>query len=275
MSTTRLERLDAGTVCLVGAGPGAADLLTLRAVRCIEQADVLVYDRLVSRSVVDLAKPECERIFAGKRKHLHVMSQSRINDLLVQRARAGRRVVRLKGGDGLTFGRGGEEIDALSAAGVPWSVVPGVTAAQGAAAALGMPLTHREEAQACSFVTAHRRHGGLELDWDLVLRPNQTVAFYMGLSLLPRIVEALLVRGKPPETPFTVISRATCPEERWVSARLDEIVFEAARASLESPALLIMGPRPRRAAAVTPDLRTAPAAAACRGSSGRSRRSCA
>jgi uroporphyrin-III C-methyltransferase len=235
-----------GTVSLVGAGPGDPDLLTVAGLRCLQAAEVVVYDRLVGSGVLALAPPGCERVYVGKRKHLHVLAQEQIHELLIERARRGLRVVRLKGGDGLVFGRVGEELDALDRAGISWQVIPGITAAQGAAAMAGLPLTHRDDAQALTLVTAHRRHGGLELDWDLVMRPAQTVVFYMGLSLLDEIVSGLLARGKSPDTSFTIISRATLPDERRLTTRLDRVTQEAESARMESPALLIMGPRPRR-----------------------------
>jgi uroporphyrin-III C-methyltransferase len=242
-----MRQMADGKVFLVGAGPGAADLITLRGARCLEQAEVVVYDRLSNDELLALAPRSAELVYAGKRKRLHVMSQQAIGELLVCRARAGRRVVRLKGGDCFVFGRGGEEVDALIEAGVDWEVVPGITAASGAAAMLGLPLTHRDEAQAVTFVTAHRRHGALELDWPLVLRPRQTVVFYMGLSLVHDITGELLARGKSGSTPFTVISNATRPGQRSISAPLRDISARLRELDLPSPALLIMGPEPRTA----------------------------
>ena len=209
-----------GKVFLVGAGPGAADLVTVRAVRCLQQADVLIYDRLVSLELLDFVPGNCKKIYVGKRKNLHVMSQDEINRELVRQARLGKVVVRLKGGDPFIFGRGGEEVDELARAGIAWEIVPGVTAASGAGASLGMPLTHRDEAQALTFVTAHRKSGQFDLDWSLVLHDRQTVAFYMALSCAADLVDELLARGKSPDTPFTIVANGTCSNEQYESCRL-------------------------------------------------------
>lgn len=234
-----------GSVYLVGAGPGAADLITVRGLQCIRSADVIIYDRLVNHELLEYAKPGCDLIYAGKRKNLHVMSQDSICRILVAKALEGNTVVRLKGGDPFIFGRGGEEIDALIEEGVDWQIVPGVTAASGASASLGMPLTHRDEAQAVTLVTAHRSNGQFQVDWPLVLHDNQTVAFYMALGCAAALVDELLARGKSPDTPFTVVSNSTREEEQSVTCPLINAREVLERTAFSSPALLLLGPKPR------------------------------
>jgi uroporphyrin-III C-methyltransferase len=236
--------LKKGHVYLVGAGPGDPDLITLKGAKCIALADVIFYDRLVNKELLGLARVDCKFTYVGKRKHLHAMPQEEIQRLLVEYAGRGHCVVRLKGGDPFIFGRGGEELQALTAAGVACSIVPGITAASGAAAAFGIPLTHRKQSQAVTFVTAHRQAGGLTVDWELVTRPNQTVVFYMGLSLLEEITMSLLSRGVDAATPFCIVADATGNNQRIVEASLGTIVNQAAKAVLTSPALLIMGASP-------------------------------
>ena len=234
-----------GKVYLIGAGPGAADLITVRGLRQIEAAEVVVYDRLVSHELLDHVSDDCELIYVGKRKNLHVMQQHDINQLLIEQAEAGKRVVRLKGGDPFVFGRGGEEVDALIAAGIDWQVVPGVTAVAGAAAEIGMPLTHRHDAQALTLITAHRQNGQFDVDWPLVLNNRQTVAFYMALSCARDLVAELLARGKDPDTPFTIVSSASCPDQRVETDRLGAMISILENNCFKSPALLVMGPKPR------------------------------
>lgn len=230
-----------GQVIFVGAGPGDPELITVKGLRALQNAQVLVYDRLVSNQLVEETPDSCQRIYVGKRKHLHVMNQHRINELLVAQGLAGKRIVRLKGGDGLIFGRGGEEIDALEAAGIDWQVIPGVTAASGAGAALNMALTHRDYSQALTLITAQRRQGGFEIDWTLAMRPQQTVVFYMGLSLLGEITQGLLNRGMAGSTPFAVVSKATQPDQQLISGTLANIAALSAQQTIASPALLVMG----------------------------------
>lgn len=235
-----------GKVFLVGAGPGDPELLTLKAARVLAQADVVVYDRLVNKEILDLVPGDCERIYAGKRKHLHTLTQDEINSLLVTLAGAHETVVRLKGGDPFIFGRGGEEIDELVEAGIEWEVVPGITAASGAAASVGLPLTYRQVSHAVTYVTAHKIKGVLEVDWDLVLHDSQTVVFYMGLSVLEELVSELQAKGKPAMTPFSVIANATRGDEALISGTLGTIVGLLEGVRLPSPALLVMGPVPRK-----------------------------
>ena len=239
MKTTKSNH--SGYVTFVGAGPGDPDLITVKGLRALQTAQVLVYDRLVSRELVEMVPRECTRIYVGKRKHLHVMEQQRINQLLIAHGKAGRQVVRLKGGDSFIFGRGGEEIDALEAAGIEWRVVPGVTAATGAAAELGMALTHRDHSQALTFITAQRRAGGFEIDWTLAMRPRQSVVFYMGLTLLGEITQGLLSRGMDPATPFAVIAKATQIDQRVIVGCIADIQCQCAQQKIAAPALLVMG----------------------------------
>ncbi len=230
-----------GEVYLVGAGPGDPELLTLRALRLIERADVVLYDNLVSEAILDLIPPAVERIYVGKRRANHALRQEEINDLLVAHARAGRRVLRLKGGDPFMFGRGGEEIDSLSANGIPFEVVPGITAALGVAAFAGIPLTHRDYAQACLFVTGHLKNGSMDLDWPALARPRQTVVVYMGLLCLPILCAKLIEHGQSPDLPAAVVQHGTAPTQRVVTGTLATLSDLADRAELRGPTLIIIG----------------------------------
>jgi uroporphyrin-III C-methyltransferase len=230
-----------GCVHLVGAGPGDPELLTIKAMRLLQSADVVVYDRLANDALLDYCSDTCQLVYVGKRKNLHSLPQEQINDLLVDLARGGRQVVRLKGGDPFIFGRGGEEIDALEQAGIPWSVVPGITAASGCGASIGVPLTHRDCAQAVTLITGHRREGELDINWDLALQEQQTVVFYMGLSSLSLICTELLKRGKAADTPFAVVSGGTSKTEVVIAGTLSTIGAMVEQANPPSPALLIMG----------------------------------
>jgi len=230
-----------GEVYLVGAGPGDPELLTLRALRLIERADVVLYDNLVSAAVLDLIPPGTERIYVGKRRANHALRQEEINELLVVHARAGRRVLRLKGGDPFMFGRGGEEIDSLSANGIPFEVVPGITAALGVAAFAGIPLTHRDHAQACLFVTGHLKDGSMDLDWPALARPRQTVVVYMGLLCLPTLCAKLIEHGQSPDLPAAVVQHGTAPTQRVVTGTLATLPDLAERAELHGPTLIIIG----------------------------------
>jgi len=229
-----------GTVYLVGAGPGDPELLTVKAHRCLTQADVVVYDRLINPMLLALTPSHCEHIYAGKRKHLHAIRQADIHTLLIRHARQHKRVVRLKGGDPFVFGRGGEEVGALRAAGIEFEVVPGITAANGASAAACLPLTHRDTAQAVTLVTAHKRHGKLDIDWALVTRPGQTVVIYMGYSVLDDLASTLLIYGQPAETQFSIISRATHDDEFVLHTTLGEVRNHPQVDRVCAPALLIM-----------------------------------
>jgi uroporphyrin-III C-methyltransferase/precorrin-2 dehydrogenase/sirohydrochlorin ferrochelatase len=239
---TRKETAPAqGMVHLVGAGPGDPDLLTLKAHRLLQRADVVVYDRLVSSEVLAMARRDAERLYVGKRRGRHCVPQAEINDRLVALARAGKSVVRLKGGDPLVFGRGGEEIEALTGAGIAVEVVPGVTAALGCAASAGIPLTHRDHAQACVFVTGHLKDGSIALDWPMLARPRQTVVIYMGTEALPVIARQLMEHGLPANTPVALIENGTTDRERRVVGTLATIERQAMRARLQGPTLCMVG----------------------------------
>ena len=230
-----------GTVYLVGAGPGDPELLTLRAAKLIGTADVLVYDNLVAPAVLDLAAPGAERIYAGKRRGNHALPQEELNLLLVELARAGKRVLRLKGGDPYTFGRGGEEVETLADHGIPFEVVPGVTAAAGVASYTGIPLTHRDYSQACVFVTGHLKDGSMDLDWVGLARRRQTVVIYMGLHGLPTLCAKMIEHGLPPDWPAAIVQQGTTPQQRTVTGTLTTLPERAAAAQLHAPTLIIIG----------------------------------
>jgi uroporphyrin-III C-methyltransferase/precorrin-2 dehydrogenase/sirohydrochlorin ferrochelatase len=229
-----------GEVYLIGAGPGDPDLLTLRALQLLQQADVVLYDRLVSEAVLERVRRDAERVFVGKQSGQHRVTQERIHALLLEYAGRGLRVARLKGGDPFIFGRGGEEIAVLARAGIAVTVVPGITAALGAAASAGLSLTHRGVSQAVCFVTA-MGEGAEALNWQALSAPLTTVVFYMGVSQLPRIVERLIAHGAPAERPVAVIERATLPEQRVLTGTLSDIAARAGAAAIRAPALLVVG----------------------------------
>jgi uroporphyrin-III C-methyltransferase/precorrin-2 dehydrogenase/sirohydrochlorin ferrochelatase len=249
-----------GRVSLVGAGPGDPDLLTLKAQRRLQEADVIVYDRLVSPAIVDAGRRDADRIYVGKAKGSHARSQAEINDLLVEKARAGLRVVRLKGGDPFIFGRGGEELDHLQRPGIAADVVPGITAAAGCAAATGIPLTHRALAQAAVFVTGHGEHGEPDLDWAALARPQQTVVFYMGLSAAPVIAERLIAHGRSRGTPVAVVVSGTLPQQQVLTGSLGRLPQLASQAA-DGPGLIMIGEVVAAAARATPSAAADPVTA--------------
>jgi uroporphyrin-III C-methyltransferase/precorrin-2 dehydrogenase/sirohydrochlorin ferrochelatase len=235
------RRAGAGTVHLVGAGPGHPDLLTVRAARLVAGADVLVYDRLVGAGILALARKDARRIYVGKARSHHALPQDEINALLVRLAEEGRDVVRLKGGDPFIFGRGGEEVDALVARGIPFEVVPGVTAASGVAAYAGIPLTHRDHAHAVTLVAGHLKDGTMDLDWPALARPGQTVVVYMGLLGLPVLARELIAHGLAPSTPAAIVQAATTASQRVITGTLSDLPGRALDARLAPPTLIVIG----------------------------------
>lgn len=230
-----------GTVHLVGAGPGDPELLTLRAARLLRDCAVVVYDHLVGEGVLELIGPHVRRVYVGKKAGRHTLPQEDINALLVDLALQGHDVVRLKGGDPYIFGRGGEEIEQLVQHGIPCEVVPGITAASGMSAYAGIPLTHRDFAQACVFVTGHLQNDSVDLDWPMLARPHQTIVVYMGLAALDEICRQLIIHGLPDSTPAAVVRHATLPDQQVVSGTLNTLPATAKAVGLTSPALIIVG----------------------------------
>ncbi len=232
---------DKGEVYLVGAGPGDPDLLTLKALRLMQQADVIVYDRLVSPQILELARRDAEKIYVGKKRDNHSLPQESINQLLADLAHQGHKVVRLKGGDPFIFGRGGEELETLMAEGVHFQVVPGVTAASGCASYAGIPLTHRDHAQSCTFVTGHLKDNRINLDWEKLAQPNQTVVIYMGLVGLEKICSAMIEHGCPAEHPIALIQQGTTRHQKVIIGDLQSLPKQVQTHHIKPPTLIIMG----------------------------------
>ena len=235
------QSLTQGEVYLVGGGPGDPELLTLRALRLMQQADVVLYDRLVSDGVMELVRRDAERIYVGKRRSEHTMQQENINQLLVDLAKQGKRVLRLKGGDPFIFGRGGEEIELLAQNSIAFQVVPGITAASGCAAYAGIPLTHRDYAQSVRFVTGHLKDDSINVQWPELANPTQTIVFYMGLVGLADICKSLIAHGRDASTPVALIERGTTRDQRVLIADLATIADKVAQEEVHAPTLFIVG----------------------------------
>ena len=235
------DSVSPGEVYLIGAGPGAPDLLTFRALRLMQQADVIVYDHLVSSEILDLARRDSEKIYVGKQREKHTLSQESINTLLADLAKAGKRVVRLKGGDPFIFGRGGEEIETLMQQGINFQVVPGITAASGCATYAGIPLTHRDHAQSCTFVTGHLKDNSINLNWTQLAAPNQTIVIYMGLVGLEKICQSLIAHGSSKDLPVALVQQGTTTNQRVITGTLETLPATITGLNIKPPTLIIIG----------------------------------
>jgi uroporphyrin-III C-methyltransferase/precorrin-2 dehydrogenase/sirohydrochlorin ferrochelatase len=230
-----------GEVYLVGAGPGERDLLTIRALHLMQKCDVCIYDNLVSKDVLELVRRDADLVYAGKKKDQHTLSQDKINSLLIKFAKQGKRVLRLKGGDPFIFGRGGEEIESLMKYKIPFQVVPGITAASGVASYSGIPLTHRDHAQSCLFLTGHLKDGVIDFDWPKLIIENQTLVVYMGLLSLNELVDNLVQHGMKKKMPIAIIESGTTSKQRVVTGVLSNIKSKVSKSKIKSPALIIIG----------------------------------
>ena len=239
----RIEKNEShrGEVYLVGAGPGDPDILTFRALRLMHKADVVLYDNLVSKPILEMTRRDAARIYVGKKKSDHAMPQEEINELLVRLALEGKRVLRLKGGDPFIFGRGGEEIEKLSSRGIAFQVVPGITAASGVSSYAGIPLTHRDHAQSCVFVTGHLKDNSMDLDWEMLARPRQTVVVYMGLTGIDFLCSKLVEHGLPASTPAAVVQQGTTRNQKVLTGTLGNLAEVTRAAKLTPPTLIIVG----------------------------------
>ncbi|HGX94180.1 MAG TPA: uroporphyrinogen-III C-methyltransferase [Candidatus Tenderia sp.] len=241
LESTEEHQVSRGEVYLVGAGPGDPDLLTFRALRLMQQADVVLYDRLVSPQILDLVRREAERIYVGKKRDYHAVRQEDINQLLIDLAEQGKQVLRLKGGDPFIFGRGGEEIVGLASEGIPFQVVPAVTAAAGCASYAGIPLTHRDYAQSVTFVTGQLQDGSVDLEWEALAKPRQTVVVYMGLAGLPVICRQLIAHGVAEDMPAAIVQQGTLPGQKVYVGTLASLPKIVAENEVHAPTLLIIG----------------------------------
>jgi len=236
-----LRNKNSGEVFLVGAGPGDAELLTLRALHLIQKADVCIYDNLVSKDILELVRRDAQMIYAGKLRNNHTIEQKEINKLLVAYAKKGLRVLRLKGGDPFMFGRGGEEISELMAKKIKFQVVPGITAATGVAAYAGIPLTHRDYSQSCIFITGHEKNGELNINWNNLINENQTIVIYMGLNSLPSIVQNLIDYGMRKNMPIAVVQEGTTENQKVVVSTISRVNAKILKTDIQSPAIIIIG----------------------------------
>ena len=230
-----------GEVYLVGAGPGDPDLLTFRALRLMQQAEVVLYDRLITEPILDLVRADAERLFVGKERDQHTVPQQEINQLLIDLASQGKRVLRLKGGDPFIFGRGGEEVMLLSSAGISFQIVPGVTAANGCASYAGIPLTHRDYAQSCLFVTGHLKDNNLSLNWDALVQPQQTIAIYMGIHSIPVLCDKLIDKGMAADMPAAIIEQGTTPRQRVYTGDIKSLPEIVIKNTIKPPSMIIIG----------------------------------